>query len=279
MKKLFIGTSGFSYSHWEEGVFYPTGWPKSKKLEYYCQHFNTVELNNTFYRLPQILTFISWIKRTPKEFVFAVKVPRFITHIKKLANCQEPWRIFLERTLNLKEKLGPFLFQLPPTWKKDAKRLETFIEMINRNSPKGLRFAFEFRNESWCDKEIYQILKEKNCAWVIVDAPHWPKREIVTADFVYVRMHGSKILFGSKYTKKELKVLAQKIKKWLKQNLDVYCYFNNDAHGFAVKDAKELLKFYDDKKFSHYWSPGLRKNNLNKRNFKRTKDSGPRIFY
>ncbi len=247
MAKIFIGTSGYVYSHWENGVFYPVGWPKSKKLEYYCQHFQTVELNNTFYRLPGEKAFEGWYKRTPKNFIFSVKVSRFITHIKKLADCQELWTIFFKRALNLKEKLGPFLFQLPPGWKKDTKRLKEFIEMISKISSQisrnwQLKFAFEFRNETWCDKEIYQILKEKNCAWVIVDSPHWPKREVVSADFVYIRMHGSKVLFASKYTKKELKELAQKIKKWQRQNLDIYCYFNNDAYGYAVKDAKELLR-------------------------------------
>lgn len=241
MAKIFIGTSGYIYSHWENGVFYPIGWPKSKKLEYYSQYFETVELNNTFYRLAGEKTFDSWYKKTPKNFIFAVKVSRFITHIKKLADCKEPWRIFLERALRLKEKLGPLLFQLPPFLKKDLKKLKDFIEMIFKNSPKNLRFAFEFRNESWCDKETYEILREKNCAWVIVDAPHWPKREEITADFIYVRMHGSKILFASKYSQSELKDLAQKIKKWQKQNLDIYVYFNNDAHGFAIENAKELL--------------------------------------
>lgn len=242
MSRIFVGTSGYIYPHWEDGVFYPEGWPKSKKLEYYCQHFKTVELNNTFYRLPGEKTFESWYKRTPRNFIFAVKVSRFITHVKKLVNCKEPWKTFLERALGLREKLGPLLFQFPPFLKKDSKRLKDFIEMVHKNSPKGLKFAFEFRNETWCNDEIYQTLKNKNCAWVIVDSPHWPKREIVTADFVYIRMHGSKILFGSKYTKRELEGLAKKIKKWLKQNLDVYCYFNNDAQGFAVQNAKELLK-------------------------------------
>ena len=242
MAKLFIGTSGFSYPHWEKGVFYPENWPRSKKLEYYCQHFKTVELNNPFYRLPQKTAFLSWEKRAPEDFLFAVKVSRFISHVKKLADCQEPWKIFLERALNLKEKLGPFLFQLPPGWKKDAKRLRDFIEMLKKNSPKNLRFAFEFRNETWCDKEIYKILKEKNCAWVVVDSPHWPKREEITADFVYIRMHGSQVLFSSKYTKEELSSLAQKIKNWLEEKLDVYCYFNNDAHGYAIENARELLR-------------------------------------
>jgi uncharacterized protein YecE (DUF72 family) len=241
MPKVFIGTSGYIYPHWE-GIFYPENWPKSKKLEYYCQHFDTVELNNTFYRLPGEKAFEGWYKRTPKNFIFAMKVSRFITHVKKLVNCKEPWRIFLKRALILREKLGPLLFQLPPFLKADPEKLEDFGKMILKESPKGLRFAFEFRNESWCDEKIYQILKEFNFAWVVVDSPSWPKVYQVTADFVYVRMHGSKILFGSKYTKKELEDLAQRIKKWKKQNLDVYVYFNNDAYGYAVEDAKELLK-------------------------------------
>ncbi len=244
MSEVFIGTSGYIYPHWE-GVFYPLGWPKAKKLEYYCQHFDTVELNNTFYRLPGKKTFESWYKRTSKNFIFAVKVSRFITHIKKLKDCRESWEIFLKRALILKEKLGPLLFQLPPSWKKDAKRLEEFLKLITKNlEPKtsNLKFAFEFRNETWCCQEIYDLLKKYNCAWVVVDSPHWPKVFQVTADFVYVRMHGSKILFGSKYTKKELENLAEKIKEWQKQRLDVFVYFNNDAHGFAVQNAKELLR-------------------------------------
>jgi len=241
MPKVFIGTSGYIYPHWE-GIFYPKNWPKSKKLEYYCQHFDTVELNNTFYRLPGEKAFEGWYKRSPKNFIFSVKVSRFITHVKKLVDCKEPWKIFLKRALILKEKLGPLLFQLPPFLKADSEKLEDFGKMILKESPKGSRFAFEFRNESWCNEKIYQILKKFNFAWVVADSPFWPKVYQVTADFVYVRMHGSKILFGSKYTKKELEDLAQKIKKWKKQNLDVYVYFNNDAYGYAVEDAKELLK-------------------------------------
>ncbi len=241
MSKIYIGTSGYIYPHWEE-IFYPEDWPKSKKLEYYCQHFDTVELNNTFYRLPGEKAFEGWYKRTPKNFIFAVKVSRFITHVKKLVDCKEPWRIFLKRALILREKLGPLLFQFPPFLKADSKKLKDFGKIVLKEAPKVLRFAFEFRNESWCNEKIYQILKRFNFAWVVVDSPSWPKVYQVTADFVYVRMHGSKILFGSKYTKKELENLAKKIKEWKKQNLDVYVYFNNDAHGYAIENAKELLK-------------------------------------
>jgi uncharacterized protein YecE (DUF72 family) len=242
MAKIFIGTSGYIYSHWEDGVFYPTGLPKSKKLEYYSKHFDTVELNSTFYRLPEGKTFESWYKRTPQNFIFALKAWRFITHIKKLKDCKDLFETFLKRALILKEKLGPILFQLPPFLKANFQVFEDFCQMVKKNSPKNLRFAFEFRNESWCKEEIYQILKKFNFAWVVVDSPSWPKVFKVCSDFVYVRMHGSKILFGSKYTKKELKDLAKKIKKWKKQNLDVYVYFNNDVKCYAVENAKELLK-------------------------------------
>jgi len=143
--------------------------------------------------------------------------------------------------LILRERLGPFLFQLPPFLKKDSKKLKNFVEMLHKNSPKNLKFAFEFRDESWCNEEIYQILKEKNIAWVIADSPHWPKRYEITANFVYVRMHGSKALFSSDYTKKELEELANQIKKWKKKKLDIFVYFNNDVQGFAVKNAKELI--------------------------------------
>jgi uncharacterized protein YecE (DUF72 family) len=247
MPKVFIGTSGYIYPHWE-GIFYPEDWPKSKKLEYYCQHFDTVELNSTFYRLPGEKAFEGWYKRTPKNFIFAVKVSRFITHIKKLVDCKEPWKIFLKRALTLKEKLGPLLFQMPPFFKateENIRKLEDFLKVITKTlNPKtyNLKFAFEFRNKTWCNEKIYQILREKNCAWVVVNSPEWPKEYEVTADFVYVRMHGSKILFGSKYTKRELEDLAQRIKKWQKQNLDVYIYFNNDAYGYAVENAKELFE-------------------------------------
>jgi len=243
MAKLFIGTSGFSYSHWEDGVFYPRDLPRAKQLEYFTKHFDTVELNNSFYRLPQAETFLNWQKRTSPGFIFAVKVSRFITHIKKLNQCRAPWLIFLKRALNLGPKLGPFLFQFPPNWKENLNRLKDFVKIIERNNSK-LRFAFEFRHSSWFIPEVYQFFRKyKNLSFCLIDSPYWPTAGEITGDFVYIRMHGGKILYGSNYSKKELKQLADRIKKYLKQGLDIYCYFNNDASGFAVKNAKQLLKF------------------------------------
>jgi uncharacterized protein YecE (DUF72 family) len=255
MKKLFIGTSGWIYSHWT-GIFYPEDLPSKNKLKYFSKHFKTAEINYSFYHLPRPTTYQKWYLETPANFIFSVKASRFITHIKRLSGIKEAGKQFLENALNLKEKLGPILFQFPPSFKateENIKRLESFLKLIRQKKPGDrplqnlqrsdlCKFAFEFRHRSWRDEEIYVLLKKYNVAWVIADSPNYPRADEVTADFVYIRMHGSKVLFSSNYTKKELSSLSQKIKKWLKRDLDVYCYFNNDVYGYAVENAEELLK-------------------------------------
>ena len=258
-KKLFIGTSGWVYGHWT-GIFYPEDLPSKDKLKYFSQHFKTVEINYSFYHLPRPSTYQNWYNQTTSDFLFSVKASRFITHIKRLKEVKEAWKTFLDNALSLKEKLGPILFQFPPSFRAneiEIKRLEDFLKLITNYNLKPktctLKCAFEFRHKSWCDpkgkpsasygvnKKVYNLLKKYNVAWVIADSPSYPKAEAVTADFVYVRMHGSKVLFSSNYTKRELQDLAQKIKKWMKK-YDVYVYFNNDFHGYAIENAKELLK-------------------------------------
>jgi len=239
--KLFIGTSGWVYSHWE-GIFYPEDLPGKDKLKYFSQHFKTTEINYSFYHLPRPSTYQNWYLQTPEDFLFSVKASRFITHIKRLKGVKEAWKTFIKNALNLKEKLGPILFQFPSSFKateENIKRLEDFLKLITKNK---LRYAFEFRHQSWCDKKVYDLLKKYKVVWVIADSSSYPKAEVVTANFVYIRMHGSKVLFTSNYTKRELKDLAQKIKKWLKTS-NVYIYFNNDAYGYATENAKELIKF------------------------------------
>jgi len=246
-KVIYIGTSGWVYGHWEK-IFYPEDLPAKDKLKYFSQHFQTAEVNYSFYRLPRPSTYQKWFKQTPKDFVFAVKASRFITHIKRLKAVQRAWKIFLKNALFLKEKLGPILFQFPPSFQateKNIKRLEKFLRTVlggaSKDSPQK-RLAFEFRHPSWAKKKIYDLLKKYKAAWVIADSPNYPKAEVSTADFVYIRMHGSQVLFGSKYTKKELTDLAQLIKKYLRQKKDIYVYFNNDFHGYAIENAKELIK-------------------------------------
>lgn len=244
--KVFIGTSGWIYGHWD-GIFYPEGLPSKNKLRYFSRYFKTAEINYSFYHLPWPSTYQNWYWQVPADFVFSIKASRFISHIKRLKGIKKAWKQFIENTLFLKEKLGPILFQFPPSFKATAenvKRLKNFLgdrPLQNLQRSDLCKFAFEFRHKSWCDEKIYKLLKKYNVAWVIADSPRYPKAEVVTADFIYIRMHGSKILFASKYTKEELKDLAQKIKKWLK-TADVYVYFNNDAYGYAIENAKELLK-------------------------------------
>jgi len=251
MAKLYIGTSGWVYPHWER-IFYPEKLFPKDKLKYFSRYFKTTEVNYSFYRLPKSTTYQSWYQQTPKGFLFSLKVSRFITHIKRLKGVKTAWKTFFKNALNLKEKLGPILFQFPPNFQvsiENTKRLEKFLKFIRENQrldqrkSAELRLAMEFRHESWCDKKIYNLLKKYNVAWVIADSPQYPKADVVTTNFIYIRMHGSKVLFSSKYTKKELKELAIQIKKWQKQRLDVYCYFNNDFQGYAIENAKELLEF------------------------------------
>lgn len=242
--KLFIGTSGWVYSHWKN-VFYPANLAQKDKLKYFSRHFQTVEINYSFYHLPDTNTFQKWRKETPTDFIFAVKISRYITHIKRLKKVKDACKTFLENASELKEKLGPILFQFPQNFKADnenIERLKFFLSYFHTLNSK-CRYALEFRHQSWFTDEIYKILKKHNAAFVIADSPDYPKTEIITANFVYIRMHGSKILFSSNYTEQELKDISQKIKKWQSKKLDVYIYFNNDAEGYAIKNAKTLIKF------------------------------------
>ena len=287
-KNIFIGTSGYNYWHWWDGVFYPADLPQSKWLEYYAKYFDTVELNVTFYRLPQKKTFENWYKRTAKNFLFVAKGSRFITHIKKLKDCAEPLKIFFENVSALKEKLGAVLWQLPPGLKANKEKLSEFCRLLKKTMPKIVQ-AFEFRNESWFNNEIYEILRKYNFPLCIAHSPRpfrqndmagaeklscyssstpplprpctqerglraragstqrkgrgspdWPCVEEITANSVYLRFHGGESLYGSNYSDEELKSWAKKAKKWLNEGKTVYAYFNNDAYGYAVKNALRL---------------------------------------
>lgn len=210
MAKLYIGTSGFSYPHWEKGVFYPAGLAKAKQLEYYSRHFQTVELNNTFYRLPTKENFQKWYQQTPQNFVFSLKASRYITHIKRLKDVQDSWQKFINNAQELKEKLGPILFQFPANFQVDEKRLEEFLKIL----PKKYKYAFEFRHQGWF---------------------------CLSAGFTYLRLHGPTELYSSKYTDSQLKKIAIDVKRQLKDK-DVYVYFNNDARGYALENALSLKK-------------------------------------
>lgn len=237
MPKAYIGTSGFFYPHWK-GNFYPKDLPSSKWFDYYCQHFNSVELNVSFYRLPKRENFASWRKKAGKEFVFSVKGGRFITHVKRLKDCQPPVEAFFEAAEAIKNGKDVVLFQLPPRFKANSERLEEFLKIL----PKKWRYAFEFRDETWLAVEIYELLKKYKAAIVFQDFPGWPIAEEVTTDFIYLRFHGKTKLYTSNYSRAELEAWAKKGKAWLKRGLDLYAYFNNDALGYAVANASQLQK-------------------------------------
>lgn len=235
-----VGTSGYNYAHWAEGVFYPEGLSQNKRLEYYTKFFNSVELNVSFYRLPSQETFQNWYKRTNKNFYFVAKGSRFITHVKKLKDCMKPLDLFLENSSGLKEKLICILWQLPPGLKKDLKRLEDFLKVL-KNKALNLKEVIEFRNKTWFDKETYGLLKAYNVCLCIADSDLWPCVKEITADFIYLRFHGRNGLYSGNYSDRELKDWADFAKSTKK---DIFAFFNNDAEGFAVKNAlrfRELI--------------------------------------
>ena len=237
--EVYIGTSGWVYDDWNR-IFYPEDLRPKDRLRYFSDHFKTTEINYSFYHLPKSKTYENWYNQTPDSFVFAVKASRFITHVRRLKDVKSGWIKFIENALYLKEKLGPILFQLPPSFRSTDENVMTLKEFLKDIDAKNIRSAFEFRHKSWCEDKVYEILQKNNVAWVIADSPRYPKAEVITADFVYIRMHGSEKLFNSKYNSEEIEDLAHKIKEWNSKGFDIYTYFNNDYHGYAVENAREL---------------------------------------
>jgi len=233
--KYYIGTSGWVYPHWR-GVFYPPKLAQSKWLEFYTRHFATVELNNSFYHLPTEKAFLKWRDSSPDGFVYAVKVSRFITHIKRLKDVAEPIETFLGRAKHLQEKLGPLLYQLPPNMHRNDERLDAFLSLL----PTERRHVVEFRHESWLSDDVFDILRRHHVGFCVFDMPDLSCPLVATADFAYIRLHGATGLYFSCYSDAELEGWAGRI-TGLAQNLAaVYIYFNNDAEGFAISNARTL---------------------------------------
>lgn len=238
---IFIGTSGWSYAHWRGGVFYPKDLPPSKQFEYYCQHFNTVEINSSFYRLPKLEYLKRWQKAAPQDFRFAAKLNRTITHYAKLRDCSE--RLYENKVLKegLADKLSVILVQLPPSLKFDIKLLEGFLELTKSEHGSWLpKLAFEFRDTSWINKNTYDLLTKYSAAICLSDWQGCQVEDANDVDFVYIRRHGPSGRYRGCYTKKHLENDAKLIKRFLKEEKQLYIYFNNDIEGYAVKNAKEL---------------------------------------
>lgn len=233
MARARIGSSGWQYDHWRK-VFYPAGLGKQEWFAYYARHFDTVEINNTFYRLPEAEVFERWREEAPEGFLCTLKFSRYGSHFKRLLDPGASIELFLERALCLEEKLGPVLVQLPPRWKVNRDRLAAFLEA----APGSQRWTFEFRDPSWLCGEVFTLLREHNAALCIHDmiAGH---PQVVTADWVYLRFHG--VDGTGNYSPRALDRIASAIRDHLTAGQDVFAYFNNDACGHAVRNAADLL--------------------------------------
>lgn len=233
--KFFVGTSGWQYGHWK-GIFYPPDLKYSEWLQFYSKNFMTVEINVTFYRDVRVSTFQQWYSKVNEDFIFSLKMSRGITHFKKLKIDKATIDRFIERVSLIKEKLGVILIQLPPSLKFDESLINEFFQLLD----KKYSYAIEVRNKTFIDDNFFIILQKENIAFCIADsAGRYPYYEAITADFIYIRFHGSQRLYASEYTEEELLEWAKKIKNW---NRLSYIYFDNDYMGYAVKNALRLKK-------------------------------------
>jgi uncharacterized protein YecE (DUF72 family) len=234
--RTWLGTSGYVYRHWRKGIFYPPGLKIRDELAFYASRFDTVELNNPFYRLPTPEMFQRWRDATPYHFQFAVKASRYITHIKRLQDVAAEIELFMVRALELGAKLGPVLFQLPPNQQLDLPRLGSFLPLLSQ----GQRWVVEFRHPSWHTPDTYRLLADHGVALCIPVGGGLHPDRITTASFTYIRMHRGQEPAGG-FVPDELKSWAAQIRALQTAGKDVYVYFNNDWEGLAIRDA-ELLE-------------------------------------
>ena len=235
MSEIRIGCSGWNYKHWR-GIFYPEKLPAKDWFHFYSRFFDTVEINNTFYRLPPANTFINWEQKAPEHFVYAVKANRYMTHMIKLKNAEDPLERFLEVTILLKDHLGPILFQLPPSLRYDRERLESFLNLL----PPNLLSVFEFRHQSWMNDEVYHLLDLKGASFCTHDMRDLQVPRLATGRAVYVRFHGADRKYSGNYSDEELFEWWNWMRSELEKEKDLYVYFNNDVGGHAIHNAKRL---------------------------------------
>jgi len=241
-KPVWIGCSGWNYPHWRQTV-YPKGLPARRWLEYYATLFDTVEVNNTFYRLPSRSAVANWVKETPPGFLFTIKASRFLTHMKHLKDMEEGVERFYERIEPLVEspKLGPVLWQLPERFHRNDERLASAL----RRLPAG-RHCFEFRHPSWFAPDVYALLRENGVALVIGDHPERPfQAHELTADWTFARFHYGRGAPNGNYSQRELEEWERRFAAW-HARVEVFAYFNNDWEGFAVKNALWLKRRLTD---------------------------------
>jgi len=236
---IYVGTSGWQYDHWQ-GRFYPEGLSKGRWLDHYVARFASVEVNNTFYRLPGEGAFERWKEASPPGFRWAVKASRYMTHIRRLRDCESSVRLLWDRASALGDALGPVLFQLPPGFRADLELLEGFLAIL----PDGLRAAFEFRDDSWRTDEVTSVLDAHGAAWVHADRPRVRRIDGPTGGWAYVRFHQGGLTHPA-YGRAKLRSWADRISAW---NVgDVFAYFNNDQLGAAPEDAALLIELLGER--------------------------------
>jgi len=236
--KTYIGTSGWNYQHWKPR-FYPNT-PKAQWLSYCASQFNSIEVNSTFYRLQSEKTFLRWYRETPDYFRFAIKANRYLTHTKRLRNAEDSITLEKQHAQALGDKLAVVLWQLPGNFTININRLSHFIEALKNWD--STRHTIEFRHSSWFDDSVAELLSQNNIAVCQSDAGDWPLWQCVTADFIYVRLHGKPQTYVSNYSVTKLGKWANQTKLWLKQKRDVFIYFDNDAEVKAPFNALSLQK-------------------------------------
>jgi uncharacterized protein YecE (DUF72 family) len=230
-----VGTSGWDYRHWA-GRFYPPEVPRERWLEFYTREFDTVELNNSFYRLPDTDTFAEWARRVPDGFAFAVKASRYLTHVRRLRDPREPLERLWSRARRLGGHLGPVLYQLPPRWRPNRERLVSFLDAVPRGEPQ----AIEIRDRRWYGSWLAGALESAGVALCLHDMAGSAPRPEPVGPFVYVRFHGSGTTYGGRYTSQRLTAWAARMAAWAALGLPVWAYFNNDIDGHAIRDADRL---------------------------------------
>ena len=235
VSNIHVGCSGWVYKHWR-GIFYPEGLPQKRWFERYAEDFDTVEINASFYRLPLASTFEGWRDKAPPGFHYAVKVNRFITHMKKLLDCEAEIDRFIALARPLGEKLGPLLYQLPPSLKLNLERLERFLERL----PPDLIHVFEFRNKDWYVPDTYSLLDRHGASFCVHDMPGSKTERIAVGPIAYVRFHGGEGKYWGRYSDEGLLSWTDWVVEQTRSGRAVWCYFNNDIHGHAIDDARTL---------------------------------------
>jgi uncharacterized protein YecE (DUF72 family) len=234
--RCLIGTSGWSYRHWRGGAFYPKGLRQADELGFYAERLASVEVNGTFYRLIAADTFRKWCEQTPAGFVFACKGSRFLTHMKRLKDSGQGLVRYFERVEALEKRLGPVVFQLPDRFKPDLERLAGFLDAL----PAHHRYAFEFRDAAWFVPAVLSLLAARNVALCLYEFAGREAPFEVTADFVYIRLHGPDGAYQGSYDDAALERWAGRIHDWTRRGRDVYCYFDNDQNAYAPENALRL---------------------------------------